>query len=256
MKIQFLGTHNRESLNSRFISILIDNAIAVDAGGLTSGLTFQSQQSIKAVLLTHHHYDHIRDIPALAMNFFLQDNIINIYSTKQVYNVMSSYIMNDALYPNFLEKPQGNPTVRFTEIKPYEALSIEGYSILPIPVKHSDYAVGYQITSANGRAVFFTGDTGPDLIDCWEYVSPDLLIIEVTAPSRLEEQAKETGHLTPSLLRQELLSFQKIKEYLPQVITVHMNPDIEREIEAEIAEVAGTLACKINLAQEGMQVQL
>ena len=256
MNIQFVGAHNRESLNSRHVSILIDNVLAVDAGGLTSGLTFPAQQDLKAVLLTHHHYDHIRDIPALAMNFFLQDDLINIYSTKQVYNVMSAFLLNDTLYPNFLKKPPGNPTVRFTEVEPYKAFFIEEYNVLPIPVKHSDYAVGYQITSADGIAVFFTGDTGPDLSNCWERVSPDLLIIDVTAPSRFEEQSKEKGHLTPSLLRQELLSFQNIKGYLPQVITVHMNPDMEREIEAEIAEIACTLSCKISLAQEGMLVQL
>ena len=104
--------------------------------------------------------------------------------------------------------------------------------------------------------VFYTGDTGPGLADCWECVSPQLLIIEVTASNRFEEFGRESGHLTPSLLKQELDDFQKLKGYLPQVITLHMSPGLEKEIEAEIAAVAKDLNNPITLGHEGMQLHL
>ncbi len=256
MNIQVLGAHNCESQNSKFISLLIDDVLAIDAGGLTSSLSLTAQQKIKAILLTHHHYDHIRDIPAIAMNLFLQGVTTSIYATQSVYDALTTYLLNGKLYPNFLEQPPENPTVKFTIIKPHQTKQIEGYSILAVPVNHTDPTVGYQVTSPDGKTVFYTSDTGPGLTNCWEYVSPQLLIIEVTAPNRYEEWARESGHLTPSLLKQELTDFQEIRGYLPRVITVHMNPGLEKEIEAEIAAVARALNNPITLAYEGMQLQL
>jgi len=68
MKIRFLGAHNYETKDTRLVSLLIDDVLAIDVGGLSSSLSFEEQCKIKAVLLTHQHYDHVRDIPTLAMN--------------------------------------------------------------------------------------------------------------------------------------------------------------------------------------------
>ncbi|MFC1909657.1 lactamase, partial [Chloroflexota bacterium] len=95
---------------------------------------------------------------------------------------------------------------------------------MAVPVSHSTPAVGYQVTSPDGKTLFYTGDTGAGLADCWQQVSPQLLIIEVTASNEFQEVLLYKGHLTPGLLAQELESFRKIKGYLPQVITVHMSP--------------------------------
>jgi ribonuclease BN (tRNA processing enzyme) len=127
---------------------------------------------------------------------------------------------------------------------------------MAIPVNHSSPAVGYQVASPDGSTVFYTGDCGPGLADCWQYISPRLLITEVTAPDSYEEFARKSGHLTPSLLKHELTVFQEVHGYLPQVVVVHMNPFLEKEIEAEIATVASTLGNSIKLGYEGMQLHL
>ncbi len=256
MNIQVLGAHNCESQNSKFPCLLIDDVLAVDAGGLTSSLSFPAQQRLKAILLTHKHYDHIRDIPALAMNLFLHGASINVYSIQSVYDALSTNLLDGRLYPNFLEKPEQEPVVKFTIVEPLKTEQIEGYSILPVPVNHGDSAVGYQVTSSDGKVMFYTGDTGPGLTNCWQHISPQLLIIEVTASNGYEEFGKESGHLTPSLLKQELASFQRIRGYLPEVVVVHMNPGLEKEIEVEVAAVAGALNNSIALGYEGMQLHL
>ncbi len=256
MDIQILGAHTCESSDTKLVSLLIDHILALDAGGLTSSLSIQSQQKLKAILLTHQHYDHVRDIPTLAMNFFLEGTTFNIYSTQPVYDALTAYLLNDKLYPDFLEQPPQNPTIKFTLVEPYQAEQIEGYSVLTIPVNHSVPTVGYHITSPDGKAVFYTGDTGPGLVDYWEHISPQLLITEVTATNRYNEFAKKSKHLTPNLLKQELIRFQKVKNYLPQVVLVHMNPRLEKEIAAEIAVVAKALNNPIIMAYEGMQLHL
>ncbi len=256
MNIQVSGAHNCESQNSKLISLLIDDTLAIDAGSLTSSLPFPAQQKLKAILLTHQHYDHIRDIPTIAMNFALHSSTINIYSIQPVYDALSTHLLNGKLYPKFLEQPQGNPVIKGNIVEPYKLKQIEGYNILAVPVNHLIPAVGYQVTSPDGKIAFYTGDTGPGLTDCWKHVSPQLLITEVTAPNRYEEFARESGHLTPTLLEQELTIFRELKGYLPPVVVVHMNPILEREIEAEIAVVAKSLNNPINLAYEGMQLHL
>ncbi len=256
MNIRLLGAHNCESQHTRFATLLIDGTLVLDAGGLTSSLSLPAQQKLKAILLTHQHYDHIRDIPALAMNLYLSGATINIYSTLPVYDVLSDHLFDGKLYPNFLELPQENPTIDFTVIEPLKTKQIEGYNILAVPVNHSVPTVGYQITSPDGKVLFYTADTGPGLTDCWMQVSPQMLITELTNSNRFEESCRESGHLAPALLKQELIIFRELKGYLPEVVTVHMNPGLEEEIKAEIAVVAEELNSPIILGYEGMELNL
>jgi phosphoribosyl 1,2-cyclic phosphodiesterase len=256
MDIQVLGAHNCESQNSRLISLLIDGTLAIDAGSLTSSLSFAAQQRLRAILLTHQHYDHVRDVLTLALNLALQNATISIYSIRPVYDALSTHLLDGKLYPKFLEQPPQNPTIKFTVIEAYKTNQIEGYGILAIPVNHTDPTVGYQVTSSDGKVVFYTSDTGAGLANCWRYVSPQLLIVEVTVPDSYEEFARKSGHLTPSLLKQELISFKEVKGYLPPVIVVHMSPNLEKEIAAEVAAVARDVDNPITLAYEGMQLHL
>ena len=256
MNIQVLGAHNCESESSRLISLLIDDVLAIDAGALTSTLSFEAQQKLEAILLTHQHYDHIRDIPTIAINLALRQAAIDIYSTQPVYDALSTSLLDGKLYPRFLEQPEDNPTLKFTIMVPGKPVPIGSYTILPVPVNHGVPSVGYQVTSPDGKVVFYSGDTGSGLAECWQYISPALIITEVTLPDRYEELARRAEHLIPSLLKQELASFRELKGYLPQVIVVHMDPKLEAEIEAEIAAVAGELNSPVTLAHEGMQIQL
>jgi len=256
MNIRLLGVHSCESQDTKLTSLLIDDILVLDAGGLTSSLSFPAQQKLKAILLTHQHYDHIRDVPAIVFNFAMVNAAIDIYSILPVYESLTTHLLNGKLYPELLGWPPENPRIRFTVIEPYKTEQIEGYSVLPIPVNHPVPTVGYQITSPTGKIVFYTGDTGPDLADCWERVAPQLLITEVSAPDRLEEFYKRRGHLTPSLLKQELASFREVKGYLPQVVVVHLNPGLEEETKAEIAAVAEDLNHPISVGYEGMQLRL
>lgn len=256
MELRFLGAHNAESRQSRLASLLIDNVLALDAGGLTSSLSFRAQQKLKAVLITHQHYDHIRDIPALAMNFFVRQATIKVYSTRPVRKALATYFFDGNLYPNFLEPRDGRLTIDFSVVEPHREMRVEGYVVKAIPVSHGVPAVGYQITSSEGDSLFYTGDTGPGLFESWRHMSPHLMVVDVTMPSRFEEAARQSGHLTPSLLKAELTTFRSIKGYLPSVIAVHMTPDFEPEIADELASVAEEMDADISTAHEGLTLRL
>ena len=251
MRIKTLGAHNCESLTTRLTSILIDDTIVIDAGSVTSSLTLAEQRSLKAVIVTHQHYDHIKDLPLLAFNFAMAWAELKVYSTPPVFDALS-LLLGSKLYPNFLKFPEENPTVKFHTIEASRTEEIAGYRVLPVPVNHSVFTVGYQITDPDGKTVFYTGDTGPGLKYCWESVSPQLLITEVSAPDRFETLYRARRHFTPKLLKEELLAFREIKGYLPKIVIVHMNPDLEAEIKAELEAAARELDHPITTAYEGM----
>jgi ribonuclease BN (tRNA processing enzyme) len=257
MDIQILGAHNCESQNSKLVSILVDGVLALDAGSLTLSLSFPAQQQLKAIFLTHQHYDHIRDVPTIAFNLYLQGAAINVYSISVVRRALAAHLLNDRIYSKLLEIPANSPTINFTVMKPGKVEQVGSYSILPVPVRHGTTpAVGYQVTAPDGKTVFYTGDTGPGLVDCWRLVFPQMIISEVTASNKYEAEVGELGHLTPSLLKRELAVFREVKGYLPEVLVVHMTPELEEDIAAEVAAVAASLDVSINLAYEGMKVHL
>jgi len=192
-------------------------------------------------------------------NFHINDATLRIYSIQSVYEALSYlFQFKGKLYTNVLKEPPENPTVKFITVEALKPMEIEGYGILPVPVNHSVPAVGFQITSPEGRKFFYTGDTGTGLEECWQHITPDLLIIETTASNRYVRECQEKQHLCPSLLKEELLAFRRIKGYLPQVITIHMfphQPEAE-ERRAELIQIAANLNASITPGYEGMEIVL
>ncbi len=256
MKIRILGAHNIESSKTGYVSFLIDDVLAVDASSLTKKLSFAEQQKLGAILLTHQHFDHTKDIPSLGMNFFLLQKALDIYVTKPIYESLVTYLINGVLYPDLTKFPPEKPALHINIIEPGKAFSIGDYNVLPITMNHSAPTVGYQITSSNGKELFISSDTGPGLEACWHQISPNLLFIETTLTNKDERSAIQHGHLTPALLQKELESFRKIKGYLPQIVLVHMNPLIEKNIKTEIREVEKAMGIRIAFGYEGMRISI
>src|SRR4030042_989853 len=224
MKIQILGAHSSESKTARCVSILVDNTLAIDAGGLAGSLSLAHQKRLKAILLTHAHFDHIRDIPLVALNLYRMNASVNVYSLPEVRTIIFTHLLNGKVYPMLQELPTKKPTVSFHSLTPLRERKIENYQVLPVPVNHSGNTIGYQIRNDEGKAFFYTADTGPGLADCWQRLSFQLLIIEATLPNSYEEYARDTGHLTPKLLLAELIALRKIKKSLPRIVVIHRDP--------------------------------
>ena len=255
MEVQILGAHSTETLNGKLPALLIDEILALDAGSLCSGLSLSAQQKLRAVMLTHHHYDHVRDIPMVAMNAAYHTTL-NIYSTPSVLEVLSSHLLDGTMYPNFREWPALQPAVNLVAIEEYERTNIEGYSVTAIPVPHSVPTVGFQVTSPEGKTLFYTGDATVGLSECWKHTAPHLFITELSMPRRMGQWAREHSHLSPQLLEIELLKFRELKGYIPRTILIHISPYHEEEIATEIAEVSRELNASITLGREGMRVTI
>ena len=256
MIIRFLGTHNAESKNTRLVSFLIDDVLAVDAGSLVSELTFPEQKKIKAILLSHGHYDHIRAIPAFAFNN--SDRTTKVIATSKTLEILSSHLIDGVVYPKFTSEASflRKATLQLVSVEPLVRQEIEGYDILAVPMRHNLDGVGFEITSRDRKTLFYTGDTGPGLSSIWGNISPQLIITDVTWPNNLANAAKDAGHLCPEMLKEELIEFRRVNNYLPRVAVIHVSPQHEPEIEKEVREVAKSLGTSIDIAHEGEELIL
>lgn len=258
MEIQILGAHSSELPGARLASLLIDGTLLMDAGGVTSALSLPEQRKIKTVLLTHHHFDHTRDLVTLTANIgYYWQGQIKVHALRYTLDIVTKYLLDGTMYLNFLEYPsKEKPSLLLEAVEPYASNAIAGYDILAVPVRHSVPAVGYQVTSMDGKSMFYTGDTTGGLSDCWQHVSPQLLVTEVAGPNKHQDWLKKVGHLCAGFLREELIQFRSLKGYLPRVIVVHIGNRFEEEIKEEVAEVAQELKADISLGHEDMKITL
>jgi ribonuclease BN (tRNA processing enzyme) len=146
VKIRFLGTHNAESKNTRLSSFLIDDVLAVDAGSLVSPLTFSEQKKIKSILISHGHYDHIRDIPVFAFNNYTHTT--KVYATQETISIISTNLIDGVVYPKFTQKIPfflEEPSLEFMIIEPFNQIKIDDYKVLALPVNHTIRTMGLQI---------------------------------------------------------------------------------------------------------------
>lgn len=256
MKIKLLGAHNCETLDFRHTCMVIDDIIAIDAGSLTANLSNDDQLRLKALIITHQHYDHIRDVSAFGVNLFQSGRSTDVFTTSKVIDVLNKHFFNSGIYRNFAKAPEDAPTFRLHPIEPLEEFTVSGYAVKAVLVNHSGITVGFQIISPDGKQFFYTADTGPGLSECWKEVSPEVLVIEVTESNQSTEKYRKGSHLTPGLLKDEMVSFREIHGYIPIIYTVHMSPDMEDVIRIELQEVAKELGCSITPGYEGMEISI
>ncbi|HXV63325.1 MAG TPA: 3',5'-cyclic-nucleotide phosphodiesterase [Vicinamibacteria bacterium] len=236
MKVRVVGCSGG-SVKGRFLScFLVNEEIALDAGGLTGPLTLEEQLRVRHVIVTHTHLDHNCGLPFLVENAFGRlDEPITVYGIPAVVQSLQAHMFNDVMWPDFTKLPGPHrPTMRFEPIEVEETFRIDGLSFTPIEVEHLIPTVGVLVEDEEG-AILYTSDTGPTH-RVWEVASshPRLkcVITEVSFSNDDDELAKLSGHMTPSILASELA---KLHRDVPVLIT-HTKPShvprIERELRA------------------------
>ena len=257
MQLRVLGAHNLESKDTRMESHLLDGVLALDAGSLTSALTFEEQMGVRAILLTHRHFDHVRDLLPLGLARMRESRAtLDVFAIQDTADVVSSKLLDGTIYPNFLEMPsRESPTFRLNVVEFYQEFEVLDYKVLAVPVPHSVPAAGFQISSG-GSSLFYTGDTGAGLSEVWKHVSPDALLTEVTMGNDGEAKARETGHLTPALLGDALTSFRELRGSPLRTIVSHLDPAWEATVRKELEALSSELACEIQVSHADMIVQI
>lgn len=255
MRLRVLGAHNCQSRDTRTISLLVDGVLCLDAGSLSAGLTFEEQARVRTILLTHWHFDHLQGIPTFAINRMgMKTGAAVVCSIDPVLRELKSHLINGTIYPTFTEPSSpGGASLALRPIEPMVETVIDQYRIMAVPVAHGIPAVGYQITSAEGKSIFYTGDTSGALAHAWDAVDPALFVTEVTFPNAMRGSSK---HMAPIDLEMELAALKAKRGSIPPVLLVHMTPWLEDDIRQEVAVVASKLGASIMLGSEGMELDV
>ena len=256
MKLRVLGAHNVESRHTRMESHLIDGVLALDAGSLTRSLTQDELSGIRAIILSHRHFDHVKDLLPLGIAVRNEGVTIDVYAIQDTVAAVTETLMTGRLFPDFLSLPSVEaPTFRMHSVEFYQPIEVLGYEAIAVPVPHSVPAAGFQVSDSN-VSLFYTGDTGSGLGDAWEHVAPDVLLTEVTFGNANGAGARAAGHLTPSLLMDELAKFEQIHGRVPQIVVSHINPAWEDAVRRELADITKATGQQFKVAHADMSIEL
>jgi ribonuclease BN (tRNA processing enzyme) len=236
MRLKVLGAYGASDAEHNLTGYLIDDWFAVDAGTLTSKLSFAQQARIQGVFITHPHADHIRDLPHLIHNRFSQAaGPLTIFASKEVMELLRRDVFNGVVWPDFSDivSPLSNkPAVLYRPLTPGKRIMFNEIGLTAVNVDHQIPASGV-ILEFQGQSIVFTGDTGPTS-EIWKRTNKTenvvAVVTEASFPNDQQALADETAHLTPFTFGEEL---KKIVADAP-VYASHRKIPYERDIESQI----------------------
>jgi cAMP phosphodiesterase len=239
VELKVIGCHGGETPKHRTSAFVVDERIAIDAGSLTSGVDLKGQCAFEAVLVSHAHLDHVRDLATLADNRSQNGApTLPIVGTRQTIAILKKHFFNNLLWPDFSRIPtKRTPAIRYVEISPTAPLNVGAYTVRAVPVSHSISCCAF-IVSREGASLAYSGDTGPTE-RLWKALNstPDLkaLLMEVSFPNDEARLARLSGHHTPQTLAADMKKLSRSRE-LPTLL-YHMKPSFQAKVERECARL-------------------
>ncbi|HET7753024.1 MAG TPA: 3',5'-cyclic-nucleotide phosphodiesterase [Anaeromyxobacteraceae bacterium] len=225
MNIKVLGCSGGELPRHRTTCFLVDGDLAIDAGALTASLSMEELLRLEHIVLTHSHFDHVKDVPLLADLLVGQrSRPIVVHASPECARTLRSSVFNGRLWPDFTRIPDARrPIVKIETFQLGRPFRAGRYEFLPVKMRHTVESVGF-VMGDGERAVAISGDTGPTRA-FWKHVNAEprvkALFVETSFPSTLQDLADRSGHLTPYTLAGELA---KVKRNGFPVLLYHLKP--------------------------------
>lgn len=252
MQLRVVGCHGGETPKHRTSAFVIDERLAIDAGSLTSGLDLKLQRDLEAVLVSHAHLDHIRDLATIADNRAQMGcPPLLVVSTKSTLDVLKTHFFNGLVWPDFTKIPtKKHPTIAYKVLKPEVRVEIAGYGVRAIEVNHTIDTCAF-IIDKKGASVAYSGDTGPtDRL--WQALGKEkdlrALLMEVSFPNEEQRVATLSGHHTPQTLVKDLQKYTAPKD-LPALL-YHIKPAFQSVVEKQCAKLKGVNLTVLSLGEQ------
>lgn len=237
MKLRILGCSGGEAEGQRLTGFLVNDCVAIDAGCITQALSTPEQLAIRHIFLSHSHLDHICTLPFYTKNIFGRVGApVEIHALPETLDVLRRHLFNDELWPDFSVIPSPDaPVIRYSELKAFEPMVVEGLVVTPIPVNHLVPTVGYLVEGEKSAFVFTSDTAETDAIykaaNACEKLK--LFITEVSFPDEQAWLAEASRHLTPQKLGVELRKLQRDVE----VAIFHLTPGDRAQIIPQLARL-------------------
>ncbi len=247
-EITILGAYGTKGVNVGTSAFYIDERNVIDAGNLLVPLGKKSAE-IESVWLSHSHLDHIIDIAYILDSYFAaRKKPLKILGLKETLLSIKEDFLNNRIWPDFSAIKllhSDEMSVVYEEIEPNKRYKIgESTYLQAYKTDHTVASCGYIVTK-NDRSVIISLDTYSldstiENIDSREDIQT--LVVECSFPSRMQQLAYDSKHLTPKLL------FEKLKVMKKSNIDIYINhikPLFLEEMRKEIALYQGEFRVKI-----------
>jgi cAMP phosphodiesterase len=239
VRIQLLPStfdgHGHATAEQRLTCFLIDESVAVDAGSIAIALTSEQRATVRDIIVTHPHMDHIASLPIFIDDLYpTLKEPVRIYATQEVIDLLERDVFNWNVYPRFSElKNEYGPVMKYVPIPINCEFQVAHLSVVAIPVNHIVPTVGLVISDGKST-VGFSSDTA-ETEDFWKVVNStrhlDALLIEASFPNAMSELAEISRHFTPASLNEEL---KKLNHNGLDILAVHIKPAYRDTVIAEL----------------------
>jgi len=239
VKIQLLPStfdgQGHATAEQRLTCFLIDDCVAIDAGSIAIALTAEQRDTIRDIIITHPHMDHIASLPIFIDDLYpTLKEPVKIYGTQEVIDLLERDVFNWNVYPRFSElKNDYGPVMEYVPIPIETEFKVRHLTVTAVPVNHIVPTVGL-IISDGQSTVAFSSDTA-ETDDFWKLVNRtpklDALLIEASFPNSMSQLAEVSRHFTPASLHQEL---NKLNHNGLDILTVHIKPAYREQVIAEL----------------------
>jgi cAMP phosphodiesterase len=239
VKIQLLPSsfdgQGQATADQRLTCYLIDDCVAVDAGSIAIALSDEQRQTVRDIIVTHPHMDHIASLPIFIDDLFASlKEPVRIHATQIVIDSLERDVFNWNVYPRFSELTNDyGPVMEYVAIPVGEEFQVAHLRMTAATVNHIVPTVGLIVSDENAT-VAFSSDTA-ETQDFWDMLNrvPHLnaLLIEASFPNSMYELAEVTRHFTPLSLGKEL---QKMSHNGLDILAVHLKPTYRAQLIEEL----------------------
>jgi ribonuclease BN (tRNA processing enzyme) len=231
-----ISADGQPSPEQRLSCFVVDGRVALDAGSIAIGLDDAERESVRDVIITHPHIDHLATLPIFVDDLFaFLKEPVRIHATQEVCDLVARDIFNGTVYPPFQDFNNGTtPVMQFVPFRAGEEFRVAHLRITAVPVRHIVPTVGMVFTDGETTIALSSDTSSTD--EFWHLVNReprvDALLIEASFPNHLSKLAEASGHLTPDALGHEL---RKLKHTDLDILAMHLKPSYRRQLIEELA---------------------
>jgi cAMP phosphodiesterase len=240
MRVQLLpstfDSQGQATSEQRLTCFLIDECVAVDAGSIALALSAEQRKSVRDIIVTHPHMDHIASLPIFIDDLFETLKCpVRIYATPEVIDLLERDIFNWNVYPRFSElKNEHGPVMEYVPIPAGEDFKIAHLTVRAVAVNHIVPTVGL-VVSDGKSTVAFSSDTS-ETDEFWAVINRadhlDALLIEASFPDSMAKLAEVSRHYTPASLQRDL---RKLNHNGLDILAVHIKPAYRQMVIDELS---------------------
>jgi len=252
MQVTFLGTGSAMPTGERFQTGLLleagDDSLLIDCGsGVLHGLarTQVGYEGADTLLLTHHHLDHISDLPVLLKARWLAgEETLTIVGPEGTDDLVHGLL-------DIHEYMQDRLDLTIRELDPAEGpFDIGGFEVGAMETRHSMYCLAYRFETADGRPGFaFSADSEAfeELIEFADGAA--VLAHDCSFPDEVDV----SNHPTPQQLGRTLAAADAD---IGRVYLTHLYPHTDGKHEEMLDSIGDHFDGDVRFARDGLSVDI